>query len=151
MKAPALRILASEFQDRLTSIKRAHPLDRVEWYPWPSLPQMQVLDDFLRGDVEKLRSLIGSAPVLDVGCGDGDVGFFLESLGARVDAIDHAPSNYNALLGVEALKRLLGSRMNFYAVDLDRRPILPGCSYGLTIMLGVLYHLKNPFLVLEAL
>jgi hypothetical protein len=34
---------------------------------------------------------------------------------------------------------------------MDTRPNLPSSNYGLTVMLGVLYHLKNPFLVLEAL
>jgi hypothetical protein len=36
-------------------------------------------------------------------------------------------------------------------VDLDRHPDLPASRYGLTLMLGVLYHLKNPFLALETL
>ena len=157
MTKPTLGVLASEFHQRLKTIKSAHPLDGVEWYPWVSLAAMETLDGFLGGDVEKLRGLIGGAPVLDVGCGDGDVGFFLESLGGlggraiEVDAIDHAPTNYNALVGVRALKQLLNSRVGIHEVDLDRRPRLPGPSYGLTIMLGVLYHLKNPFLVLEEL
>jgi hypothetical protein len=36
-------------------------------------------------------------------------------------------------------------------VDVDQRPNLPASNYGLTLFLGVLYHLKNPFLVLETL
>ena len=151
MKPLSLRTLASQYDQRLQRIKSANPLEGVDWYPWPSLAAMETLDRFCGGDVEKLRGLIGSAPVLDVGCGDGDVGFFLESLGARVDAIDHAPTNYNALIGVRALKRMLDSKIAVHAVDLDQRPNLPASNYGLTIMLGVLYHLKNPFLVLEAL
>src|SRR5215469_16840093 len=149
MKSPTLRALAHEYHERLRGIKAAHPLDGVDWYPWASLAALETLDDFLLGDIEKLRSLIGRERVLDVGCGDGDVGFFLESLGARVDAIDHAPTNYNALLGVRALKGILRSSIGIHAVDLDQRPNLPGTNYGLAILLGVLYHLKNPFLVLE--
>src|SRR5215471_9045855 len=141
MKQPTLRVLANQYHDRLRGIKSANPLDGVDWYPWASLAAMEPLDGFLGGDVAKLQELIGGAPVLDVGCGDGDVGFFLESLGATVDAIDHAPTNYNALLGVNALKELLGSKLRIHAVDLDHRPRLPGANYGLTIMLGVLYHL----------
>ena len=151
MKQPTLRILANQYHERLRGIKSANPLDGVDWYPWASLAAMEPLDGFLGGDVAKLQALIGNAPVLDVGCGDGDVGFFLESLGARVDGIDHAPTNYNALLGVRALKRTLDSKIGIHAVDLDQRPNLPASNYGLTIMLGVLYHLKNPFLVLETL
>jgi hypothetical protein len=36
-------------------------------------------------------------------------------------------------------------------VDLDTRPELPSLHYGFAVMLGVLYHLKNPFLALETL
>jgi 2-polyprenyl-3-methyl-5-hydroxy-6-metoxy-1,4-benzoquinol methylase len=151
MKPASLRSIANQYHERLRGIKNANALDGVDWYPWASLAAMEPLDGFLGGNVEKLRGIIGSAPVLDVGCGDGDVGFFLESLGARVDAIDHAPTNYNALVGVRALKRILDSKIGIHAVDLDQRPNLPASNYGLTIMLGVLYHLKNPFLALETL
>lgn len=110
-----------------------------------------MLDEFLQGDTAALIKMIGRDPVLDVGCGDGDIAFFLESLGVQVDAIDHAPTNNNHLLGVHALKQKLGSSVRIHEVDLDMRPTLPSSTYGFTLMLGVLYHLKNPFLVLEAL
>jgi len=110
-----------------------------------------MLDQFLQGDTAALTKVIGRDPVLDVGCGDGDIAFFLESLGVQVDAIDHAPTNNNHLLGVHALKQKLGSSVRIHEVDLDMRPTLPSSTYGFTLMLGVLYHLKNPFLVLEAL
>lgn len=149
---PALKELAQRFHDRLREVKQATPLPHgVAWYPWASLGQFEVLDDFLKGDPDALLALIGSDPVLDAGCGDGDVAFFLESLGARVDAIDFAPTNYNALFGIRALKDKLGSAVEVRAVDLDTRPQLPSAKYGLAIMLGVLYHLKNPFLALEAI
>jgi len=122
------------------------------WYPWASLGAIDTLDGFLGGDADKLLKLMGSSPVLDVGCGDGDVAFFLESLGAsRVDCIDHAPTNYNGMAGVRKMKQLLNSQVGIHAVDLDQRPNLPGSDYGLALLLGVLYHLKNPFLVLETL
>jgi SAM-dependent methyltransferase len=147
-----LRALANQFHERLKKLKDANPLEEAQWYPWASLGAMDVLDGFLGGDVEKLRGLMGNAPVLDVGCGDGDVAFFLESVGRRhIDCIDHAPTNYNRLMGARKLKRLLESDVGIHAVDLDKRPNLPGANYGLALLLGVLYHLKNPFLVLEAL
>jgi tRNA (mo5U34)-methyltransferase len=149
---PTLFDLATDFHRHLKSVKAKTPLDpRVTWYPWASLAALKFLDEFLNGDAEALRRMIGPDPVLDLGCGDGDVAFFLESLGARVDAVDHAPTNYNALLGVHALKQALDSKIGIHVVDVDSRPNLPQSSYGLTILLGVLYHLKNPFLVLETL
>lgn len=152
MPSPTLLDLATEFHRHLNAVKARTPLHpRVTWYPWPSLGGLKLLDEFLNGDPEALRRMIGPDPVLDLGCGDGDVAFFLESLGARVDAVDHAPTNYNALLGVRALKQALNSQVAIHVLDVDTRPQLPRSVYGLTILLGVLYHLKNPFLVLETL
>jgi tRNA (mo5U34)-methyltransferase len=151
-KTSTLREQANRFQEHLAAVKSRTPLDpRVTWYPWRSLGQMEVLDTFLHGDSAALMSMIGQDRVLDVGCGDGDIAFFLETLGLEVDAIDHAATNYNLLRGAHALKQSLGSSIRIHAVDLDTRPHLPSSSYGFAVMLGVLYHLKNPFLVLEAL
>jgi SAM-dependent methyltransferase len=155
MPPPSLDALASRFHDRLQSVKSRTSLEGAEWYPWRSLSAMQMLDRELGVDREALLKLIGpnsiNGPVLDLGCGDGDVAFFLESLGARVDAVDHPPTNYNRMEGVRALKRALESNIAIHAVDIDSRPNLPGSNYGLAIMLGVLYHLKNPYLALETL
>jgi tRNA (mo5U34)-methyltransferase len=151
MRKASLRAVASEFHQRLKTLKNQTRLKGVEWYPWDSLAAFDVVDGFLKGDIGELRRIAGHDPVLDVGCGDGDVAFFLESLGMKVDTIDHAPTNYNALVGVRTLKKLLNSNVGIHPVDLDHRPNLPGSHYGLAIMLGVLYHLKNPFLVLETL
>jgi len=89
--------------------------------------------------------------VLEIGCGDGDFSFFLESLGAAVDAVDQPASNYNLMTGVAALKQRLESSVRVHSIDMDSRPQLPQPRYGLTLMLGVLYHLRNPFLALETL
>ena len=153
-KQSSLAAQAAQFHRHLESLKTRTPLEQGRaWYPWFSLAAFEVLDQFLgtESGTNALHLLIGERPVLDAGCGDGDVAFFLESLGARVDAIDHAPTNYNWMLGVRALKRLLNSNVGIHAVDLDARPNLPSADYGLTLLLGILYHLKNPFLVLETL
>jgi tRNA (mo5U34)-methyltransferase len=150
-----LDALASQFHDRLQSIKDGTALEGAGWYPWRSLAAMQILDRDLGVDLDALRKMIGSGPVLDLGCGDGDVAFFLETLGANlgvnVDAVDHTPTNYNRMEGVRTLRRALGSHIGIHAVDVDSRQNLPGSNYSLAIMLGVLYHLKNPYLALETL
>lgn len=145
---------AFEFHDHLQEVKKKTPLpaDHLQWYPWISLAGMDALSGFLEGDLNKIATMTGLDPVLDVGCGDGDVAFFLESkLGLHVDCIDQPPSNYNAMYGVRELKRVLNSNIGIYHVDMDARPELPAERYGLAMVLGILYHLKNPFLVLEAL
>jgi choline dehydrogenase-like flavoprotein len=97
-----------------------------------------------------LMDQAGDKPVLDLGCGDGAVAFFMESLGARVHAVDNAATNYNGMRGVRALKDSLGASLEIHEMDLDGRFALPDAQYGLAFFLGTLYHLKNPFYALEA-
>lgn len=149
---PRLKEKSQDFHEYLQDVKKKAPLHpALQWYPWASLGAFDILDGLLDGDLDTLLAMIGRDAVLDVGCGDGDVSFFLESLGARVDAVDHAPTNYNAVYGVRALKDFLHSPLRIHECDIDALPHFPSPSYGLTIMLGVMYHLKNPFLVLESL
>jgi tRNA (mo5U34)-methyltransferase len=143
---------AHEFRNRLRAVKGATVLDRKAWYPYDSLAAMEVLDEFLEGDLTGLLRITGGKPVLDLGCGDGDLAFFLESLGAEVEAIDHAPTNYNKMAGVKAMKQALGaSRVEIRAADLDQPLELAAPLYGLALLMGVLYHLKNPYSILETL
>jgi tRNA (mo5U34)-methyltransferase len=51
---------------------------------------------------------------------------------------------------LRTLAAALGSRIEIQDMDLDGRFELPG-QYGLAVFLGTLYHLKNPFYVLETL
>jgi SAM-dependent methyltransferase len=89
--------------------------------------------------------------MLDLGCGDGDLAFLFESLGCRVCAIDNPPTNYNLMAGVEALKRALDASVRVEPLDLDGPFPLPLRHSGLALCLGILYHLKNPYRVLETL
>jgi methyltransferase family protein len=90
-----------------------------------------------------------SLPLLDIGCGDGDVSFLFERLGFNVTAVDHELTNYNQMRGVRALTAVIESSITLYSTDLDGRFQIPGGPYGLCLALGVLYHLKNPFYFLE--
>lgn len=147
-----LKEQSQNFHKYLQELKRKTPLHpALQWYPWTSLGQFDILDGMLGGDTGALLKMVGQETALDVGCGDGDIAFFLESLGARVDVVDNAPTNYNALYGVRALKDALQSPLRIQATDIDTHPNFPGMHYGFTLLLGVLYHLKNPYLVLEEL
>jgi tRNA (mo5U34)-methyltransferase len=55
----------------------------------------------------------------------------------------------NGLRGARYLKGALGSTVRIFEIDLDSQFSLHERSYDLTFFLGLLYHLKNPFYVLE--
>jgi len=94
--------------------------------------------------------MVGNYPVLDIGAADGALSFFFESLGYRVHAIDHCGTNMNRMEGIRLLARHLRSGVEIDDIDLDSQFQLRG-KYGLTLLLGILYHLKNPFYVLQQL
>jgi len=140
---------AREFKSKLEETKKQIP--GIAWYPYDTLASLGVAEKFLSGRNRSLLDLAAGDPILDLGCGDGDLSFFFESLGAKVHAVDHMPTNYNAMRGITALRAALQSSIEVHAIDLDSQFYLPEESFGLALCLGVLYHLKNPFYVLESL
>lgn len=51
-----------------------------------------------------LLDLADGESVAEIGTGDGDLAFFLESMGRQVDIIDHATTNLNGMRGVRLLQ-----------------------------------------------
>jgi tRNA (mo5U34)-methyltransferase len=146
-----LKVLAETFGDKLALLKRDHSPGPFKWYPYQSLSNFETLNRTLTGESRALLDLASGKRILDIGCADGDIAFFFESLGYQVDVIDNPITNFNAMCGVRALKSVLGSSIEIQVADLDGDFMLPYGEYGLVLLLGVLYHLKNPFLVLEKL
>ena len=140
---------ARRFGERVRLAKQSIGNTGFEWYPYDTLSAL--------GHLEKLLStphrglLDGSGRVLDMGSQDGELAFFLESLGYRVVAADHPAYNHNGMRGIRALKAALGSQIEIHEIDVDRPFTLPHDTYDLVIFLGILYHLRNPFYVLEEL
>jgi len=94
--------------------------------------------------------MAGTRPLLDLGTADGALAFLFESLGHAVHACDHAGANINRMEGVRRLAEAFRSEVEIEDVDLDGGWD-PRREYGLALFLGTLYHLKNPFAVLERL
>ena len=141
---------AVTYREMLASVKRELP-DPSLWYPYDIMANFVHLNAVLTGEY---RALIGNSEgesIADIGGADGDLAFFLESLGYQVDFVDHAPTNANGLRGVRALRAALNSAITINDVDLDSQFALPHDHYRLVIFLGILYHLKNPFYALEHL
>lgn len=140
-----------DFRARLERLKTELRPTEFDWYPYGTFGNLVHLDHLLTGEHRRLLELIGDEPVLDVGCGDGDLAFWLESLGCQVHALDLARTNLNRMRGVRLLQAALESSVQIWEVDLDAHFAPPPVHYGLILLLGVLYHLKNPFYVLETL
>ena len=121
------------------------------WYPYGILDNFFILDQLLTGENRNFLSRVGTGLIADIGAADGDVAFFLESLGHRVHVADFPPTNFNSCRGLRLLKEALGSQVEINETDLDAQFKLPAERYELAFFLGILYHLKNPYLALESL
>ena len=131
--------------------KEPLPLE-LTWYPYDSMASIDHMAPFFRkhfADFARARS--SREPVIDFGCGDGDIPLFFASLGCEVAAADNPPSNHNWMAGVRALRERMNLAVEMHELDADYAIELPGGNSGLAISLGVLYHLKNPYLALETL
>jgi tRNA (mo5U34)-methyltransferase len=152
VQAPSLNGLAISTEQRLWEIKLAHR-PKSFWYPYRTLWNVELLER-LSADagLDLLQVCRGQyGKVADIGAADGDLAFFLENQGLTVDVIDNEGTNFNRFLGVRILKDALNSSVTIRSVDLDSQFDLPSKKYDAIFFLGILYHLKNPFFVLEKL
>jgi tRNA (mo5U34)-methyltransferase len=140
-----------EFSSELRSIKRQIDPPSPGWYPHESLSSLPILAELISPLYDEIAAGIGDARVADIGCADGDFALLLVRCGFPVDAIDHAPNNFNQMRGVRKLVDALAPQVETFDIDLDGRFDLPRREYGLTLFLGTLYHLKNPYYALEKL
>jgi tRNA (mo5U34)-methyltransferase len=139
-----------DFQTRIKN-HRADVGNHFPWYPYASTESLNNLARLMDRPSSPSWDALLAGPVMDLGCGDGDNAFFFESLGCKVYALDNSAPNFNRMQGVRALMRALDSPLEIFDVDLDSQFTLPAQHCNLAILLGVLYHLKNPFYVLEEL
>lgn len=142
------------FQERLTEIKTKNPIAPTDgyWYPHHVLGNLDTIGQTLTGTNRDLLRLIENRPVADIGGADGDLSFFLETLGIKdIHLIESAGLNCSRLSGARLLKRELNSAVTIHDIDVDHEQLLPKIQFGLVFFLGTLYHLKDPFRILEYL
>jgi len=140
-----------EFSRLLTAAKQEPLPSAQSWYPYDSMASIDHLTPFFRQHFADFQRALHAGPVIDFGCGDGDIPLFFASLGCDVVAADNPPNNHNWMTGVRTLRERLNLPLRIFEVNADAATELPGATYGLAISLGVLYHLKNPYLALETL
>ena len=147
-----LRQLARTTERNFLEIKLAER-PKSFWYPHSTLRSVAILEELCsRADVNLLELCRGThGKVADIGAADGDLAFFLERLGVSVEAIDNEYTNFNRLEGARILKKALNSSVAILSIDLDSQFTLAAQKYDAIFLLGTLYHLKNPFFLLESL
>jgi tRNA (mo5U34)-methyltransferase len=150
MDISEISVRAEDFRKHLQEVKSSVS----ETFPWqlsPNLGSFAHLDEILTGHYRRLLDLSKRRPIAIIGVGDGDLAFFLESLGHEVHAADYSPTNYNGLKGFRKLREILGSKINISEVDLETQFHLPSKHYDLIFFLNTLNHLQNPYYVLRSL
>ena len=142
---------AAGFRAQVRAAKQRTAVPDYGWYPYESLPALDIVTRLMEPVFAEVATALATGPVADIGCADGDLGLFCASLGAQADAIDHVESNFNQMRGAGVLREALGLPLGVYDIDLDAPFRLPRSDYKFAFFLGTLYHLKNPFAVLENL
>jgi len=106
------------------------------------------------GRTRLLRGEIRNKTVIDVGAWDGFFSFVSERMGAaRVLATDRFAweSSSFGMQGFLAARDLLDSKVEYKKIDaMDLEPGSVG-QFDVVLFLGVLYHLRDPFLALRQL
>jgi SAM-dependent methyltransferase len=141
---------SKQFETQLAAAK-SQPIGGIyHWYPYNTISSVSLIAPLLTNHFAAFQAGL-NGKLLDIGCGDGDLAYLFASLGCQVAAIDLAKCNFNWLMGVRTLGTRLNLPIEIHEMDLDSGFDLKGGPYGLALLLGILYHLKNPFLVLETL
>jgi tRNA (mo5U34)-methyltransferase len=151
MNGDELLTSAEAFRTRIEALRSSLAPKDFAWYPYGSLGNMVHLRRIF--NEHPLQTLTSSRHIADIGAADGDVAFFMASLGYDVDVIDYGPTNANGLRGYRALagSLTLPGRLSLLERDIDSQFELPASRYDLVFFLGILYHLKNPYFILERL
>lgn len=143
-----------ELQEAVDKLLRARAKvsQRVALYPYASFASVDFINPLFSALKTDFQKLIANKRILDIGCGDGDVSFLCEMLGAKeVTAIDWADTNFNFMQGIRALRDCMDSKIQICCGNLEDMDLSFLGVRDLIFFLGVLYHLPNPIRVLRKL
>lgn len=134
----------TDFEQELAEQKSSE--SDIPWYPYGTMSNFHHLKLLINDEMDALFS--GGMRFADVGAADGDLAFYLESLGNSCSIFDYGPTNFNRLRGARRLKGIRHSSVEIIEVDLDDQFSFSG-EFDVIFFLGIMYHLKNPFYALE--
>jgi tRNA (mo5U34)-methyltransferase len=142
------RMPSNDLQARVTAIRWYHTIDLGS-----GITTQGVDDSPQRLARARLPASLEGLTVLDIGAWDGFFSFECERRGAsRVVAADYYSwhgSGWGTKAGFTLAREVLGSRVEDIDIDvMDLTPERVG-TFDLVLFLGVLYHLRHPFLALE--
>ncbi len=131
---------------------RKQAASRVALYPYNSYMNSSYLNQLLSAEHSDLESFVANKRILDIGCGDGDMAFICEMIGAKqVAALDWADTNFNFMQGVRTLREQLHSKVHIFSGNLEDMDLSFLGIWDAILFLGTLYHLPNPIRVLRKL
>jgi tRNA (mo5U34)-methyltransferase len=138
----------SDLQSRVSAIRWYHTIDLGG-----GIVTRGVDDSPVRLTRVQLPESLHGLTVLDIGAWDGFFSFECERRGAaRVVAADHFSwhgPGWGTKAGFTLAREALASRVEDIDIDvMDLTPERVG-TYDVVLFLGVLYHLRHPFLALE--
>ena len=138
------------FEQILNSTKTQNPLgEGCSYYGYGTLDNIDHIGKLLNNDISIIEE---AESIIDIGCGDGDLSFFLEFLypHKHISCIDYPKTNWNGMKAIYTIKDQLKSNITVMEQDLDSSDTL-NISGDLALTLGIFYHLKNPILLLDML
>lgn len=132
-----------EIKEMIDSVPVWH--HRIELAPGVFTPAVQWTNELLAaiGLPEDLSGL----RVLDLGARDGFFSFECEKRGAaEVIAVDYSPVE---LTGFGVASKILNSKVKWITANVYRTNELNLGKFDLILFLGVIYHLRNPYLAID--
>jgi tRNA (mo5U34)-methyltransferase len=142
------RLMATDLRSRVEAIRWYHTIDLGS-----GIVTRGVDDSPVRLARAQLPESLNGKSVLDIGAWDGFFSFECERRGAaRVVAADHFSwhgSGWGTKAGFNLAREALSSRVEDVDIDvMDLSPERIG-TFDVVLFLGVLYHLRHPYLALE--
>jgi tRNA (mo5U34)-methyltransferase len=146
----------------------------ISLYDFDILENIELILELLDDQAAAYLDNMPNRTMIDIGCASGDLGFAFEEAGFSVALLDrsHVAEGQGSLVRQDAplvasiIAKNKGSRAVIFDEDIDDsfdpKRVIEGFArshegdpqferFGLGVMLGVLYHLKSPYSVIEKL